>query len=157
MSLLEPGSISISLATGPPRDDRHMMVADAPAEPKQVQRKILGESGTNVPRGGSRAAPMVGRPGRPARLLRALGVLARGVRLVARDVRLPARAARLVARAARLVARAARLLAARVRVLPDRDRHVLRDGLGVLALDEVLGHLTVARGAALLDRVEHER
>src|SRR5215203_4821725 len=150
MSLLEPGSISISLATGPPRDDRHMMVADAPAEPKQVQRKILGESGMNVPRGGSRAAPMVGRPGRPARLLRALGVLARGVRLVARDVGLPARAAR-------LVARAARLLAARVRVLPDRDRHVLRDGLGVLALDEVGGHLTVARGAALLDRVEHER
>jgi hypothetical protein len=48
MSLLEPGSITISLAGRPPRDDRHSMVADAPAEPKDVQRKVLGESGKNV-------------------------------------------------------------------------------------------------------------
>ena len=52
-SLLEPGSMTLSLTGGPPRDDRHSMVADAPAEPKAVHAKVPGESGKNVLRGGS--------------------------------------------------------------------------------------------------------
>ena len=38
-----------------------------------------------------------------------------------------------------------------------RDGDELGDGLGVLALVHLGGHVAVAGGAALLDRVEHER
>src|SRR4029078_3698617 len=47
-------------------------------------------------------------------------------------------------------------LAGALRLVADRDRDELRHRLGVLALDDLLRHLTIAARPAVVDRVEHE-